>query len=101
MRRRTSTRRSADEHQSGTKLGQPIHLLLTGKRLFAPPARSRRRVLQQNPARQEIVADAIAFLEVARLARGVAGGDELLDLGVEVLFWRREDVERRIDLHQR
>src|SRR3954453_3239478 len=65
-----------------------------------PPPRPSRRVLQRDPFRQQQVADAIALGEVARLAGGVALRDELLDLGVERLVARREDVQYRVGLHQ-
>src|SRR5204863_5594799 len=58
----------------------------------SPPCAAR-RVFEQDSARDERVAEAVALFEVARLARGVACLDHLLDFGVEHFVAAREDVE--------
>src|SRR6185436_14976367 len=66
-----------------------------------PPSRTSGTILQQDPLRDQLVAQTIRLREVARFAGGVARFDEALDVGVEDFVAAREDVEDGIDLHQR
>src|SRR5713101_405754 len=68
---------------------------------LSPPARSARRIFNDDSAAQQLVANAIRLREVARLSRRVAGIDQLSHGGIERLVAPRIDVEDRMNAQHR